>query len=198
MAWIKEMFWWVVHCPLTISLGFDLFSSHRLELRSHCRTQASTKQINKKKGSFLHSCAITQFSQIVRKIKTACRRFVHTKCHCCQNHAGVCVWKSVPQTYFHLKAQWLILTQKTSNLSQTRTVAVWNCNILKSSHNWKFRKTHTHWHANTSKNSAELCGDCITWPQAQLHYGMPVYFLQLIDHMKPLELDKESLGQRVI
>lgn len=49
-------------------------------------------------------------------------------------------------------------------------------------------------HASTCTLAA--CGDCIMWLWAQVLCGMPVYFLQLIDHMKSSELDFGSQWAR--
>lgn len=50
--------------------------------------------------------------------------------------------------------------------------------------------------AHTSTCTLASCGDCIMRLWAQVLCGMPVYFLQLIDHMKSSELDFGSQWAR--
>lgn len=137
-------------------------------------------------------------------LQTAYQRFAHMKCHCCQNNAGVCAWKSASgatPTYFFLvffllfiKRQRLMLHTKCQPCHRdlhgwSLTLDCFFFNIIS-----QLEVQQTIAHASTCTLAA--CGDCIMWLWAQVLCGMPVYFLQLIDHMKSSELDFGSQWAR--
>lgn len=136
-------------------------------------------------------------------LQTGCQRFAHMKCHCCQNNAGVCAWKSASgatPTYFFLifftlyKTAEADASRKMSTLSQRFAWLEFDIGMLFFNIITQLEVQQTIAHASTCTLAS--CGDCIMWLWAQVLCGMPVYFLQLIDHMKPSELDFGSQWAR--
>lgn len=155
---------------------------------------ASTKQWNKK--IFSRRWTVTQFSQIVKNsnalLQTRCQRVVH--CHQNTDITEVCVLKSVSRKHiFYHKSTITVCHTRVKPDTEICVVEVGNRSIFKLSRNWNFTKqmyAHmlTQGHAQTHMKT-QACRDSITWPWGTAALWMPVYFLQLIDHIWPLELD---------
>lgn len=138
---------------------------------------ASTKQWTK----MILSCrwAIVLSSQ-TQKLKAPHRWAVRSKCHFCLK------WL--------LENEARCLYELTDMAVTGFVVGVASTVVFRASRNFFGNQMHTY----IERMSTEAYGDDAAWLQPQLQEGLPVYSPLLINHVKPVKLDWESLSKRVI
>lgn len=218
------LLWFKMNQKLKFNLpspdGLPVSAMEGVEITPHFRVLFLRKWWHKEKLYFLtqvnHGSSLHTWLLKSNLLQTGCHDSVHAEFHSCQytDALGTCVksqWaisEKYAYTYIYILFYYLFCVWNHRSRVQLSFVRCAQSEV----DSWAFLNQHatptskqirilarTHMHTHTPAHwKMQAFHNCVTSLRAQVHCGTPVYFLQLIDHMNSVELDWESVAQRVM